>query len=131
MKIFFRFLFILFCFANCSGTLPLKEDYLGVYRIIKIIENNETIKALTLNQIELTENFYISSIDRDGDNQFTAEEIKKSTYVFGINEKKEPYITITGNDSIVVLLPDNYYDLLLKRFDKTGVTTDVYLKKVR
>jgi len=116
---------------GCSDKTPLQEDYIGVYRIIKIIENTETIKSLPLNQIELTENYYISSIDSNGDNKFSEEEISKSTYLFSTDEKDNPYISITGNESIVMLIEDDYYDLLFKRVDVNGRVTTIYMRKVR
>ena len=131
MKLYCNFFFVSLCLINISCSLLSKEDYIGVYRIIKIIENDETIKATTLNQIELTENMYISSIDRNGDNKFSINEIEKSTYVFDVDENNNPYIIVTGNDSVVLLLADNYYDLLFRRINTTGLITDVYLRKVR
>ncbi len=131
MKITIAFLLILLFVTGCSDSVPQKEDYLGVYRIIKIIENDETIKNTPLNQIELTENLYKFSIDRDGDNKFSDNEVTKSTYLFTVDKNNIPCISITGNDSIVQLLPHNYYDLLFRRTDNTGIVTTIYVKKVR
>lgn len=127
----FLLLLTLLSLISCLGRMPQKEEYLGVYRIIKIIENEEIIKALPLNQVELTDKLYISSIDRNKDNKFSADEIEKSTYVFGVDENNKPYISVTGNDSVVLPLPDNYYDLLFRRISPTGLITDVYMRKVR
>ncbi len=131
MKITIAFLLILLFVTGCSDSVPQKEDYLGVYRIIKIIEDNETIAYTPLNQIELTDSLYISSIDRDGDNKFSGGEITKSSYIFTVEKNNTPSISVTGNDSIVQLLPHNYYDLLFKRTDNSGKITTLYLRKAR
>lgn len=117
--------------ASCFNKAPQKQDYLGVYRIIKVIIDQESIETRTLNHIELTENYYISRIDRDSNNLFSEEEISVSTYIFAADEKNNPTIRVTGNDSTVTLLPDSYYDLLFRRVGQDGVVTTLYTKKVR
>ena len=129
-KVFILF-YVFFLLPGCSRTIPRQKDYLGVYRIPKITENSEKIKNTMLTQIELTESFYIMRIDRDGDNKFSEDEISKSTYLFAIDENNNPYITSTGNDALISLLPDKYYDLLLRRVDETGLVTTMYMIKVR
>ncbi len=121
-----KFLFLLLCLVGCSPSIPQKKDYFGVYNIIKIRENGKILNIATLSQIKLTEESYISSIDKNQDNLFSQDEITKSSYHFYVEDDK-PFLEI--NDMIVELLPDHYFDLLLKRTDQLGNETIIYLKK--
>ncbi len=124
-------LFLILTLVSCFEAIPEKQNYLGVYRIIKVIDDDEVIKTQTLNQIELTENMYISRIDRNGDNQFSIDEVKKDAYLFGLDGNNEPYIQIMGNDTTMSLHPDRYYDLLLRQTGASSRVTTLYMKKVR
>ena len=124
-------IFLFLTLLSCTEPVPQQADYIGVYRVIKVVEKGNSIKTPTLNHIELTEDFYISRMDRDGDNKFSPDEISRSTYLFDVHENLEAYIQVTGNDSPVTLLPDKYYDLLFKRVDSVGRVTTLYLRKIR
>lgn len=116
---------------SCFQKVPQKRDYLGVYRIIKIEEAGETIVASrNLNQIEIQEDLYISSMDRNNDNRFSADEVHKDTYTFSVNDNNIPQIQITGNPFLIELHPHNYYDLLMIRYND-DITTSLYLNKAR
>jgi len=121
--------FLLLTLVSCSGSIPMKKDYLGRYTIIKVRENGVILNIDTLSQIELTDELYISGLDRNEDNQIGKDEITATSYVFHLDEDNNPYIKINDNDTIVELLPDHYYDLLLKRIDQLGNETVIYLKK--
>ena len=131
MRIKYLWIFPLFFLGSCSAP-PEKDDYIGVYRIIKILEGEEKIQiSPLLNHIELTEKSYIYRMDRDGNNQFSPEEIASSSYTFALDDKGNPYIWTAGNESVIYLLDDKYYDLLFKRSDETGKTTILYTNKER
>lgn len=121
---------LLLLLSTCTKT-PQQQDYLGVYRIIKVLQGGESIETRTLNHIELTESYYITRIDRNNDNKFSEDEVTTSTYLFSVDEKNQPNIQVTGNLFTVTLLPDNYYDLLFRRTDNEGIVTTLYTKKVR
>lgn len=125
------FLIIPLLFFSCQKAPPQLSDYIGVYKVIKIVDGNDSIKATMLTHIELTESLYISRVDRDNNNKFSQDEISMSTMLFSIGEDQIPQINISGNESTIKLLPDSYYDLLFERVDPGGDITTLYLKKVR
>jgi len=131
MKIQYLWIIPLVFLGSCSAP-PEKEDYIGVYRIIKILDGEEKIQiSPLLNHIELTAKAYIYRMDRDGNNQFSPEEISSSPYTFALDDKETPYIWTAGNEAVIYLLDDKYYDLLFQRVDESGKITILYTNKER
>ncbi|MDA3808861.1 MAG: hypothetical protein PF518_00895, partial [Spirochaetaceae bacterium] len=64
-----------------------------------------------------------------GDFLFSNNEIMATSYDFQISENNKPVLKINDNETLVELIPDHYYDLLLKRIDPFGNETIMYLKK--
>ena len=123
-------LLLLIPLFGCSDPVPRKEDYYAVYNIIKVRENGRILNLDTLSQVELTDELYISGLDRDGDNLISQEEYWATAYVFYTDDENKVFIEINNSDTVVELLPHHYYDLLLKRIDPLGNETIMYLKKV-
>ena len=128
MKLLLTAIIIIFTLFGCSDSNPVKENYLGVYRIIKIDDNSEIITTV-LNQIELTDEYYIYRIDKNGDNRFSSNEIVKRSYDFLVDGAGEPYILLAGDPDKIYMLPDNYYDLLFKKEGEKNTT--LYTKLAR
>ena len=132
--------FLLLTMVSCSSPVPQQKDYIGVYNLIKIKENGTVLNLSTngtiLNikshpQIILTDELYISSIDRNEDNIISQDEIIATSYDFFISENNKPVLRINNNEILVELIRHNKYDLLLKRIDQLGNETIMYLKKIK
>lgn len=128
---YFIFSVIILNLMSCKD-IPGKEDFLGVYNVIKVDEGGQIIQiSPLLNHIELTGTHFIYRNDRDGNNRFTANEITKSVYTFAIDDEGTPFIWTSGNEANIYLLEDKYYDLIFKRVDNSGTETLLYTKKAR
>jgi len=114
---------------GCAGSIAELEDYLGLYRVIKIRENGTILNIDVLTLIELNDELYISSIDRNDDQQISEDEKTATSYSFHLDEDNNPFLMINNIDRAVELLPDHHYDLLLKKIDQFGNETVIYLKK--
>ena len=117
-------------FAGCSDPPPRLEDYLGTYRIIKIEEKGETVKTPVLNNLELTDKYYIYRFDRNGDNRFSPDEILSLPLDFGIDNGNHPFLLLNNGSRRVGLEPHDYYDLLFQEGTQTGAGTILYARKV-
>lgn len=120
-------LFTIF-FTSCKA-VPEKADYYGSYQLIKIRENGTILNIDTLARIDLTEELYVSSMDRNGDYELSEDEVAAVAYSFHVDEEKNPYVLINQDETPVYLEKQEHFDLLLKKIDGLGNETIMYLKK--
>lgn len=129
MRLIPLFTAIILMAISCTGKQPVPEDYYGTYTIIKVRENGKILNIDTLARIGIDEELYISEIDRNADNLISDDEFSAVSYTFKVDEKGNPYLLINNDETPVEILKEQHFDLLLRKIDKLGNETIMYLKK--
>ncbi len=127
--LFSAMIFLMAVLWGCTGPAPKQEDYYGLYTIIKVRENGIILNIDILSQIELTEELFISAIDRNEDHLISEDEISAVAYEFYLDENSNPFLKINIDETPVGLLSEQHFDLLLKKIDPLGNESIIYLKK--
>jgi len=115
--------------TSCSAQ-PVKSDFYGSYKLIKIRENGKILNIDTLVRIELSEELYTTAMDRNGDYVLSANESESVSYSFHLDKDRKPYLQINNDQTAVYLWDETHFDLLLKRVDPFGNETMMYFKRL-